>query len=185
MMFWEGQWSTLLEINAELEYNWNIIARTGTPVSWYCRNRIFRSINNGGYQLIADIPMASKYIDEEADLHDYNCYMVTNLAAKGNDTCESAYSNESCTLPIGIGEPENRDGLRVYPNPASDRVTVESASIIFSIEIMDLTGRKVHERRISSEKAVIPLNNFSPGIYLLKVQTENGLTTRKICVRGD
>lgn len=179
MMFWEGQWSTLLEINPELNYNWNIIAYAA-PQNWYCGNRVYRSVNNGDYDLIADIPMWGQYVDEEADPNDLNCYLVTDVRAYKGDTCESDYSNESCTLPIGFGENPPADEVLVYPNPAHDQVTIESSSMILKIQVMDLTGRIIRDKEVGKKSVNIPTGSVARGVILIRIFTDDGVKTRKV-----
>ncbi len=59
--------------------------------------------------------------------------------------------------------------IKLYPNPANNQVTVESDSIINTLEIFDLTGKKVYSKFINSLNTTIDIAEFSKGIYLVKV----------------
>ncbi len=185
MMYWEDQWSTLLEINPELDYNWCITAYTGTPNPWYCANRIYRSVNEGEYQLIAEIPMYYLFTDENIDPGNSYCYLVTDYEAKYGDTCESAYSNEACIINVGMEENQSGSGILVYPNPATDRVTVETSTRIDRIDVMDLTGRIILTREARAKTIHLETGSLSEGIYLLKINTEDDRITRKVIIRRD
>jgi hypothetical protein len=93
MMYWEGQWQTLFEMNPDLDYNWWIRAYIGGGDPFYCGSRVYRKINDGDYLRIADFEMNYSYVDQDADPADLNCYLVTDVIAKNYDTCESFYSN--------------------------------------------------------------------------------------------
>jgi hypothetical protein len=62
--------------------------------------------------------------------------------------------------------------LKVYPNPATDVLTIDyrgnSSETLFSI--YNSIGQMVYSGRIT-EKAAVPTESFSPGIYLIKLET--------------
>lgn len=184
MMYWQGQWQTLLDINPDLDFNWLIEAYLGVGDPQYCGSRIYRKINNGEYNRIADIPMDIYYLDLEADPADLNCYMVTDVFAKNSDTCESFYSNESCLQPLNVTERYDDDHqLLVYPNPTEDRLFIEMTENMMEVQILDMTGRVVYEKENISNKLTIPVEGFSNGIYLLKILLKDELITRKVLIR--
>lgn len=61
--------------------------------------------------------------------------------------------------------------LRVYPNPALHFFVVELPQQHFDLEVRDITGRVLFERKAVSEKIEIDSRNFKPGIYFLKTET--------------
>jgi len=184
MMYWEGQWSTLLEINPELDFNWLIDAYIGEGYPMYCANRIYRKINDGDYTMIAEIHMTDNYLDSEADITNLNCYKITNLSGKNADTCESYFTNESCVQPVNIfDEYEDDNRLMVYPNPAGDQLFIEMPENMMEIQLLDMTGRVVYEIQDARKQIAIKADGFSIGIYLLKVSTKDGLLTRKILIK--
>ncbi len=82
---------------------------------------------------------------------------------------------------VALGLKENAfalDNVSVSPNPTSGLVTVNSASAVKSISVYDVTGKQVS----ASNTSTVNLSNQAKGIYLVQVQTENGLTTKKIVV---
>jgi hypothetical protein len=183
MIYWEGQWQTLIEINADLDYNWLLYAYVGEGNPMYCGSRVYRKINDGDYLRIADIGMTGYYIDEDADLTNLNCYMTTNVIAKNYDTCESFFSNESCVQPVGLPENKEDEGLLVYPNPAKEKLFIEIEANMLELQLLDMTGRVVYEAGNGGNKLSVPVGGFSKGIYLLKVMVEEGIISRKVIVR--
>jgi hypothetical protein len=183
MMYWEGQWQTLIDVNPDLDYNWLIEAYAGVGNPMYCGSRIYRKINDGDYLRIADIGMTGYYMDEDADLSNLNCYMATNVVAKNNDTCESFYSNEACILPVGLPEHQDEPGILIYPNPLNDWLFIEMPEKIMDLQLLDMTGRVVFETRNVARKLAIPVDGLSNGIYLLKVAVEDRHINRKVLIR--
>jgi hypothetical protein len=61
--------------------------------------------------------------------------------------------------------------FRVYPNPATDRITVNSggATSVYTIEVFDLNGRLIKKTR--SLKPITDLNTkgMAAGVYTVRV----------------
>lgn len=70
----------------------------------------------------------------------------------------------------------NRNVIMVYPNPASDFITISSPDKIKSMEIYDVTGKKV-QARLENDK--IDVRNLPAGNYLISIKTENGNFSEK------
>ncbi|PWH82175.1 T9SS C-terminal target domain-containing protein [Algibacter marinivivus] len=72
--------------------------------------------------------------------------------------------------------------INIYPNPANDYIQIESKDVqISSFEMYSLVGQKV----IFSNNLVnsrLDISSLNSGIYLLKVNTDNGSLTKKIIV---
>jgi Secretion system C-terminal sorting domain len=75
--------------------------------------------------------------------------------------------------------------IQAYPNPANDRLIVESNTLPtdnVDIQLFDLTGRLLVKKNIF-ESAEIDLSDFNSGVYLLTAINSNGQTiTQKIVV---
>lgn len=89
--------------------------------------------------------------------------------------------------PVGIKNyaPDNKD-VNIYPNPAADYITLESNAGVISIEILSADGAVCYKERIREHAITIPVNKFacSNGLYILKVNSENGSYVQKLVVAG-
>lgn len=108
---------------------------------------------------------------------------VSNGEEQNTFTLEDAIRVESC---IGLEEPETHT-FRVYPNPASDRVTIEAQGIISNtlISISDMQGRVLVSQSFK-EPAMrfdVKLGNASAGVYLVTVKSDKITKTTKLIVR--
>lgn len=78
---------------------------------------------------------------------------------------------ESAT-PTGEAFAEQSDGIRVFPNPASNRLTVvlpENGDANTTVRIFDLAGRLRDEIKIDGGGWVeLDLRDYKPGIYIVK-----------------
>jgi len=58
----------------------------------------------------------------------------------------------------------------IYPNPAKDRVIVNSLNVLKQIEIYDLSGKKILSRKPDSEITFsISKNQLNSGFYIMKI----------------
>lgn len=85
-------------------------------------------------------------------------------------------------LETGVREFENDLSLRVYPVPAVEFITVEvdnPDNKDLLLEIFSDAGKLVHSERTIVGNTIY-LNEFSDGMYILRVSGENVFQTRKI-----
>jgi hypothetical protein len=70
--------------------------------------------------------------------------------------------------------------LIVYPNPASDQVTIERPSAEPGLlEVFDTTGRLVSGERITGSRFTLNTSDIAPGLYTVRtVQGGNTYTAR-------
>ncbi|MFO8000087.1 MAG: CotH kinase family protein [Marinilabilia sp.] len=79
---------------------------------------------------------------------------------------------------------ENGEGddlpVRIYPIPASDVIHVESAYVISRLSLFDINGKVVKQMRPGTRSHTTAVKQFRQGVYFLKVETSEGVATRKI-----
>lgn len=97
----------------------------------------------------------------------------------GNASSDFVLWSVSSTSVMNNHSKENHFEFRLFPNPASEYVTIESASNlkIQSVEITDVTGKIVFSsNRIDNN---IPIGDLPPGTYYLSIQSlENKRATQ-------
>ncbi|WP_336516204.1 PQQ-dependent sugar dehydrogenase [Pollutibacter soli] len=76
-------------------------------------------------------------------------------------------------------KPVKKDGLRVFPNPASNFIQVQFADQLFSRHtryiLFDMSGRKIMEGTNTAKDFKINTRNIKSGVYLLKIHDGRGL----------
>ncbi len=68
---------------------------------------------------------------------------------------------------------------KVYPNPFSDHIRFEVASDTYSLNLFDLNGRLLFAADLNANESV-NLSFLNKGIYIYKVQTNQGVASGKI-----
>ncbi len=88
-------------------------------------------------------------------------------------------------LSASIAEPyTNSNSWMVFPNPASEKVTVTTLDLnnkIESIEIIDITGKliKVISFETFAQSQSIDISDLQSGVYVLNMQTGKNIITKK------
>ena len=71
-------------------------------------------------------------------------------------------------------------GIRIWPNPGDERLFIESdkESITF-IQLIDSQGNVVRQFQPQGNQVEVEISHFSPGLYILDVQTAEGRQLRE------
>lgn len=69
----------------------------------------------------------------------------------------------------------NADEFAVYPNPTSSVLNIQSKlnNIISEVNVYDLLGKQLLNKKMAVSITEIDMTNYSPGLYLLEVVSEN------------
>ena len=78
----------------------------------------------------------------------------------------------------GIGEQTNV-AISLYPNPVSDKLTIEATEAIEQVEVFSITGAKVLGMTSHNETLEISTANLPSGIYVIRMTTQNATEVRR------
>lgn len=117
---------------------------------------------------------------------DYNLPLV-EIRTKNNGEINSIYfrsaQSECC---VDVEENELAVKFNVYPNPASDMITVLTTYTDQAfISMFDMTGKEVLSESISQPQNQFDVSNLSNGMYLYRIQDAKGklIKAEKIMVQ--
>ena len=79
---------------------------------------------------------------------------------------------------LAVSEAGKKDIFRVYPNPTVDVVNFDVVGKINSVDVYDAAGKLVKNTKDGAKK--LSLSTLSKGNYVVKVQTENAVYTKKV-----
>lgn len=82
--------------------------------------------------------------------------------------------------PVALDHEQMAD-LTIYPNPVKDQLNIKTAETIRSIKILDISGQIILEDK--KESNTISVKHLNPGIYVIRMELENGIHTSKFIKR--
>ena len=98
------------------------------------------------------------------------------------EDCE-ANSNEVAYWLWGISDDVGTESISVFPNPTNKIINVESAYTMSELCLLDLSGRMLECHELSNKTQYsMDVSSYEPGVYLLRIDTEQGRLVRKIIV---
>lgn len=165
-------------------------------------------INNNVYAFSLDNNIRIKYYRGFTDFT-FNCYeadleldRITPLITLSNLTPVQPATSFTTTVrspvispylpissficvPTSLNNIQNsQDNLSIYPNPATDYVSLNNLSGFKKLNIYDTNGRLVQFFNLKENQPVFEfnVNNLSDGVYFLEGISETRLTRTKFCV---
>ena len=73
--------------------------------------------------------------------------------------------------------------LRIYPNPVSSMVNIESTMEITGIKVFNNSGQVVLDEKVNVMSYQIDVSKFDKGIYYIRLVTGDTKILRKITVK--
>ena len=96
---------------------------------------------------------------------------------------ESGFSTPAYALiPVGVEETGD-DIFRIFPNPASKVVNIESPIEITGIKVFNNSGQVVLDEKVNVMSYQIDVSKFDKGIYYIRLVTGDTKILRKITVK--
>ncbi len=88
----------------------------------------------------------------------------------------------SVAKPDAVKETKMEKQLQLFPNPASDRISVECGTEMRRVTLCNALGQQVLRVSPNAPQAELQVAGLPRGLYLLKVETAGGTAVRKVVV---
>jgi hypothetical protein len=185
-----GGWQTLLQINPDLDYNWNIkthvqtVPGLKTGFREFSKYAIYREDESNSYFLRA-YTEDEYFLDDSAicESADFHCYKVTAIYSNDFDLCESSPSNEACELCWQkINEKKTHFNLAIYPNPCNDLLRIESLEELGMISVYNCFGELMLKKMVGEKQLEIPVSEYPAGVYMIRVDAGGRVISKKVMV---
>ena len=187
----EGVLSCYPVQNLQGEYQWHNDEEYGVFLTWGKPNvtanldhfNIYRHILVvKEAELIAEVPFTGansyEYFDNVNEQGDYE-YEISAVFVRGDEQCESETEGVGNLLVTSVKE--NAANINIYPNPTNGMLNIESQSTMH-ISVSNLLGQKLQETTAEGS-TTLDLSRFESGMYLIRIETESGVTVKNVNVR--
>lgn len=136
--------------------------------------------------------------NNEPQSHGYVHYRIrqSNQNAIGNVINNTAYIYFDFNAPVvtnttydmivvddlGIDE-TTPFSVKLYPNPATSILNIQSDITIERIELRDMNGRIIDSRQSESKHSVLDLSGLTKGVYLITLHKEGSSVVKRIVIQ--
>ncbi len=104
-------------------------------------------------------------------------YSYTN-----DEGCEASVE-EVLTVDGCVGINESfADGIKIYPNPATDLVNLISASKIINVQVFNNIGQLVIEKNVDGNSCQLITSELESGIYSIRLKTAHKYVLKKLVI---
>lgn len=95
---------------------------------------------------------------------------------------ESIYD---CYTPLytGLEENETQNNILLYPNPAKERLYINTSIPIKQMSICNLLGQEIQKYNNLETTSSINISGLNEGVYFVKIYTEKAVLSKKIVVK--
>jgi Peptidase C10 family. len=173
--------------NLEGEYSYEN-GRYGTLLSWAIGENtpekyfIYRSESDALYEKVAEVDGSNTSYLDEIEAGNYY-YQVTAKYA----SCESQpamttdMTKDYVIVTVTDVQAFSEEGVSVYPNPANTNFFIEGENLQ-KVTVYNMVGQVVVEKDCESNNVSIDASNLKSGVYLIRLDTEEGIISRVISV---
>ena len=179
--------------NLEGEYLWNTEEEYGAFLTWDAPEittyldhfNIYRAeATSKNEDPVAEIPYDGtahyEFFDNLVDNQwGGYAYWVTSVYVKGNEDCES--TDEAVSITVTDIEENTIESILLYPNPTNGLLNV-SGNGTMHITVSNLFGQQVSETS-AENSTILDLSNYGQGIYLVRIESAEGVFMQKVSVR--
>lgn len=159
---WKNKGYNLLDFDTEAKAN-GITEYVGVFVESSQQNTIYESHWNAFYD-------KWEYLKDTGDFNLIDLNIYSRDIAPFNLISNDKVSNELNSRS------SSHLKLKIFPNPCTDRILIESATTFNTYSIMNINGTILKSEKLNSNTLItsIELNNFSTGTYYISIPTLNG-----------
>jgi hypothetical protein len=97
-----------------------------------------------------------------------NTDIIASQPGNGNYNAADQVTQNFLAVPTGVAD-LNSLGIRIYPNPASEKLYVEYNGMLKSIELVNLIGKSISLVNVTRDRTEIDVTSLPAGVYFLRI----------------
>ncbi|MBR3710484.1 MAG: thiol protease/hemagglutinin PrtT [Bacteroidales bacterium] len=175
-----------LDYELTANYKCNLKWELPEPSEGLSGYMLYRSSDLEEFKLIDMLnPNVTSHIDKSVKVEgDYYYKLVAYYGGLDCYSAPAAYKYDPNQYYLHFyysitGTGENNADSRIYPNPTSGMLKVELEQMRL-ITVYNILGQNVYEKQVNGDEATINLKSFGSGVYLVKIETAEGVVTKRI-----
>ncbi len=105
------------------------------------------------------------------------------LSETSNADCIAYAETHAITIDDCTGYEEIEENkIAVFPNPATNFVTIKLETQILSVKLIDITGKILFDESINNETCKINTSSIESGMYILSIKTNNSEHKKQLII---
>lgn len=95
------------------------------------------------------------------------------------------YEAKYSYIDLGIGENENESFFSVYPNPATNLISISGTknSLITGVKLLDASGQIALSQNFNERGRIqVNISTLLPGVYILRIESQGLIENKKIVI---
>jgi hypothetical protein len=186
-------WANSYDFQTDESYGKNVIvgldggfAATGYSKSFGDQNGdvYFVKTDGNGASGCNEFPIT--FLKSPATLQD--SLGVTTQSFIFTDTLLNIYSDifinqygQNCFATV-INNASENNSVKLFPNPAKDKLYIESDFSNLTVSVFDITGKKAGDYKFKSSFGSIDVSTLVSGVYFIRIQSESGSIVKKFII---
>ncbi len=143
---------------------------------------VFSTVTEGqGY--VAGNPIILKVYNAKTNELISVDFEMENIYNSYNENVYPSNDGEFSVVNISKSSVTDDLSLSIYPNPANGIVNINSQTDIDRVMIFNCTGQIVYDEVSNNKFMTINTESFKQGLYIIRVETSNGLKTEKLTIK--
>lgn len=157
-------------------------------------NYVARQGLSTGYAATIDGTNNDDWIAGRVNSRSYPDWKFSSTGTRNFPTAQLTGNNLSDFSGLTIGEVNvdfnnpalstedfSASDFKVYPNPASDYINIESKSVkVSSVDMYNVLGAKVLSSELTEDR--VNVSSLVKGVYFMKINAEDGSLTKKVVI---
>lgn len=110
-------------------------------------------------------------------------YQVTLTATDASGNMASVVVTVIVTETLGVDDLSQEIGVRVFPNPVRDKLTLQSDQPMLRLKLFDISGKKILDENVNQTDMEFDVSRVQQGVYLLQVHFADEVVVTKRLIK--
>jgi PKD repeat protein len=107
-------------------------------------------------------------------VHNYPSVGNYPVCVTVSDGCGTNTACHSISIVTGINDLTTLSGIQLYPNPATEYLTIKNTTSGTAMDVYNITGSRVIHTVLNQQESTVDIHSFAAGIYLVRFTNAAG-----------
>ena len=147
---------------------------------------VYRSTDNVNYTFIGEVPVVLgqteySYFDSEVGAGMYYYQVRADYGDCESEPAASGANPDNNYVIVVVTSVAENGEIALYPNPTNGNITIQAQNMN-RITVVSVLGQVVYDAEVEGDQQIINMAQFNAGVYMVRIATENGVSTQRVTV---